>query len=565
MWGGGVGDQPPPFHFRHFSDFGVHQMHRYLESKVAVQVSGERRVIVASYSKANGGVSCDNATDTTLITATAAGCQAAGAELGLPFEKSVNSPSGRPAGCFWDRNGYLYFNQALETTDVWWGTGGVCATISEVSMEPWSGWRKWSDADGGYTSEFAYTAGVQIPVEVDIGIISLMAATCLADRNVSMVYPPIGPYTNNLIRLFNASDPADRDAAKSDYCPKDGCDFSLQVMQGGVTTTYMLAAAGVEGSDPYDSSTLTTVAINVAASGGEVTHVALLHTPNVETDGLTAAGGPEVLDEWPAPPPQCTGGDDDGPVGVSTFSAVGDAVSFGGGARKLDGGGDFVGATGESIEWTVGGCAAGAYMVTFDYFAGTADRPLRLSVDGHVVVDRLCFPSTAGWAVQGTTATTNVTFRPDSGTHTITLASIGYSGNNILQMNLVSSDSASVPTADSSCKDPASFPTVTFYTEAAGGTSCVAAEVTATAAQCQVAGAELGLPFEKSVNAPSGRPAGCFWDINGRVYFNQALETIAVWDGTGGVCTKQSNVAGTQCRSGEVCTKRRLRGMRPVG
>ena len=41
MEGGGVGDQEPPFLFRHFSDYNVHKMQEYLERHVAVRRDGE--------------------------------------------------------------------------------------------------------------------------------------------------------------------------------------------------------------------------------------------------------------------------------------------------------------------------------------------------------------------------------------------------------------------------------------------------------------------------------------------------------------------------------------------
>ena len=41
MEGGGVGDQEPPFLFRHFSDYNVHKMQQYLEHHVAVQRNGD--------------------------------------------------------------------------------------------------------------------------------------------------------------------------------------------------------------------------------------------------------------------------------------------------------------------------------------------------------------------------------------------------------------------------------------------------------------------------------------------------------------------------------------------
>ncbi len=154
---------------------------------------------------------------------------------------------------------------------------------------------KWNEQDGDYTTSLA-NDGVRYPIEQDVQVISVMAATTLADMNVNMVYPPIGPYEGNLILTFDPTDAADRALADNVFCPDGGCDFTLRVMQGGQQKTYMLPASGTAGDDPYSNSSLKTTAVNLRASDGAVTQVELLLTPNAEKVGLP--GSPDVLYTW---------------------------------------------------------------------------------------------------------------------------------------------------------------------------------------------------------------------------------------------------------------------------
>ena len=137
--------------------------------------------------------------------------------------------------------------------------------------------------------------GVRYPIATGVTAMSLMAACTVAGNSVSMVYPPIGPYTAGLIRLFDASNADDRVDAIWGYCPYGGCDFSLRVKQGNTVTVYMLPAAA-KGENAYSSSSLTTVVINIPREGGRVRQVDLLTTPDVQLDGLPA--DPEVLHAW---------------------------------------------------------------------------------------------------------------------------------------------------------------------------------------------------------------------------------------------------------------------------
>lgn len=156
-------------------------------------------------------------------------------------------------------------------------------------------WAEWNQTSGGYTTTVSNN-GIQFPTTRDTQVISILASMSGAKPDVNMVYPPIGPYTSGLIRLFDANVAADRTAANNLLNLSNGCDYCVRVVQGGVTKTYILPASSLTSADPYSASSLETEAINLPASGGTVTKIELLSTPNVEDVGLPA--NPTVLYTW---------------------------------------------------------------------------------------------------------------------------------------------------------------------------------------------------------------------------------------------------------------------------
>ena len=80
-----------------------------------------------------------------------------------------------------------------------------------VWNESLNSYASWNQAAGAYTSTVSNN-GVQYPLERDVQVISVMASISGAKPDVNMVYPPIGPYTAGLIRLFDPRVPADRSA-----------------------------------------------------------------------------------------------------------------------------------------------------------------------------------------------------------------------------------------------------------------------------------------------------------------------------------------------------------------
>jgi hypothetical protein len=154
---------------------------------------------------------------------------------------------------------------------------------------------KWNSTTKSY-STLVSNDDVKYPKLRNQSVISLIASVSGATPDVSIAYPPIGPYTAGLIRLFDPTVAADRTAASGIFAPAGGCDVCLRVTQGGLTKTYMLAASYDPAADPTSASSLVTEGINLPAANGTVTRVELLLTPNAQINGLPPS--PEVLYTW---------------------------------------------------------------------------------------------------------------------------------------------------------------------------------------------------------------------------------------------------------------------------
>ncbi len=165
-----------------------------------------------------------------------------------------------------------------------------------VWNETLKSYASWNDAEGAYTTAVANN-GVQFAVERDISVVSVMVAVSAATPKVNMIYPPIGPYVAGRITLFDPRVVADRTSADNIYCPTDGCDVSLRIVQGGKTKIYMLPVALLNPApDPLALGSLSTRALNLPVKDGTITSVDLLSSPNAEKDGLAAS--PTVLATW---------------------------------------------------------------------------------------------------------------------------------------------------------------------------------------------------------------------------------------------------------------------------
>lgn len=156
----------------------------------------------------------------------------------------------------------------------------------------------WDPSTNSYSKTVANN-GVQFPIARDVSVISVMASVSGASRDVNMVYPPIGPYTAGLIKLFDPTNAAERQQAAAIYCPQNGCDLTLRVTQGGAEHHYLLAASWEPTADPLAGRSLQTRAINLPASLGAVARADLLLTPDAQANGIPS--NPTVLYSWIAP------------------------------------------------------------------------------------------------------------------------------------------------------------------------------------------------------------------------------------------------------------------------
>jgi hypothetical protein len=90
---------------------------------------------------------------------------------------------------------------------------------------------------------------------------------------------------------------------------------------------------------------------------------------------------------------------------------------------------DYINASGDYVEWTVNQSSAAPATLQFRYANGsTADRPLKVEVNGKVVKSSLSFPPTGGWT---NWSTVSVAANLNSGANKVRLTAIGSSGANV--------------------------------------------------------------------------------------------------------------------------------------
>ncbi len=153
----------------------------------------------------------------------------------------------------------------------------------------------WNNVEKAYTN-FVNNNGVLYPIERDVDVISILTSVSAVTSDANIIYPPIGSYKAGLISLFDPRFGYDRTLAEENFCPKEGCDVSLKVIQGGEKKFIMLPISWDDNADPLHKGSLNTKAINLRASDGEVTKVQLLYTPDAEHNGLPKKQ--KVITKW---------------------------------------------------------------------------------------------------------------------------------------------------------------------------------------------------------------------------------------------------------------------------
>jgi hypothetical protein len=90
---------------------------------------------------------------------------------------------------------------------------------------------------------------------------------------------------------------------------------------------------------------------------------------------------------------------------------------------------DYLNRFGDYVEWTIDKSSAGTVSLAFRYANGSyQDRPLRLEVNGKVIVDSLSFPVTGSWP-KWSVSNTNAQLM--AGRNKVRITAIGFSGVNI--------------------------------------------------------------------------------------------------------------------------------------
>ncbi len=154
---------------------------------------------------------------------------------------------------------------------------------------------KWNAQSGDYTNTVS-SNGVNFPIIRDVNVYSVMVAASGSTPNITMIYPPIGPYKTGLIKLFDPRSRSDREEAKSIFCPAKGCDLTAKIRQGNQDKYFMLPIAWDPNENPLSGGSLHTRAINLPASEGTIDQVTLYLTPNADSNGM--GSNPTVITQW---------------------------------------------------------------------------------------------------------------------------------------------------------------------------------------------------------------------------------------------------------------------------
>lgn len=184
-------------------------------------------------------------------------------------------------------------NERLDDKVSWFSAKNAWISDADWAAKG-AGW--YSSSSNGY-KPFT-TDGTLLPLGPDQDVFSILLAGSMASNApavpFTLVYPVIGPYKSNVRKLYNPI--TERAAlAASGRCPAGGCDLTLRVVQGGVTSHYALEVDWDTTKPSSNLSSFFETAINVPARSGSVTSVLpitkieLLLTPNVGVLGVPAS------------------------------------------------------------------------------------------------------------------------------------------------------------------------------------------------------------------------------------------------------------------------------------
>ncbi|KVZ43654.1 M66 family metalloprotease [Burkholderia ubonensis] len=142
-----------------------------------------------------------------------------------------------------------------------------------------------------------YNINQNLPVQTGVPVHTILVSFSKAgSAGASYIYPPLS-YTGNLIRTFDPTVAADRQAIAVDtgvypwYCQGTGCDYTLRVtyvdgsrvyrvLQGGFRTWWTPSVLNPRATDPLSADSFKVWAINVPGNKG-IAKIEVLDTPMV--------------------------------------------------------------------------------------------------------------------------------------------------------------------------------------------------------------------------------------------------------------------------------------------
>ncbi len=161
--------------------------------------------------------------------------------------------------------------------------------VWDEDAQSWIQWNGWHQV---YMHKLK-NDGITFPVEQDVEVYSVMAATSAAKEDCNFIYPVIGPYKSGLIATFDPNVAEDRARVRRLTSVSGPWDITLRIVQGGVTKNIMMHMRWTVGMDPCDGDAYQTRAVNLPARDGEIERVELLLTPDAAINGIP--DNPRVL------------------------------------------------------------------------------------------------------------------------------------------------------------------------------------------------------------------------------------------------------------------------------
>jgi hypothetical protein len=183
---------------------------------------------------------------------------------------------------------------------VWDGGRVVESAASATGYRRWNSLTKsWVAVDPATedVNKGLYGVNAGYPLTRGVPVYTLVVTRSHAGTaGATQVYPPIGPYNGNLLRIFDPTSANDRVAMAPNtgtypwYCHASGCDFTLRLTYANAVVRHVLLQGGfrsffepseatkASASDPLDKDSFRRFAINVPADAA-LTKVELLDTP----------------------------------------------------------------------------------------------------------------------------------------------------------------------------------------------------------------------------------------------------------------------------------------------